>query len=126
VASQESIPTFLPRVAAQARFAAERMQKLDCVVTPRLLLGLNCFEPGQAQKIHAHAGADKFYLVLSGQAKVVVGETAHEVAAGDLVFAPAGLDHGVETAYERTVMLVGMTRQEGGEGKQGSKEKTGE
>jgi len=86
------------------------MQKLDCVTTGRLLLGLNCFEPGQAQKIHAHAGADKFYLVLSGKAKVTVGAETREVTAGDLVFAPAGVEHGVETALERTVMLIGMTR----------------
>ena len=109
--SQESpIAVFLPRLAERARFAAEKMQKADCVTTDRLLLGLNCFEPGQHQRIHEHAGADKFYLVLSGKAKVVVGSDARDVVAGDLVFAPAGVTHGVETAYERTVMLVGMTR----------------
>ncbi len=101
---------FQPQVASRARFAAEAMQKLDCAETPRLLLGLNCFEPGQAQRIHDHAGADKFYLVLSGKAKVVVGREARDVAAGDLVIAPAGEPHGVETAYERTVMLVGIAR----------------
>ena len=109
--SHESpIATFLPRIVERARFAAEKMQKLDCFETGRLLLGLNCFEPGQAQRVHAHQGADKFYLVLSGKAKVVVGEEARDVATGDLVFAPAGVPHGVETAYERTVMLVGITR----------------
>ena len=108
--SHESpIQTFLPRIEERARFAAQKMQKLDCVQTDRLLLGLNCFEPGQDQKVHAHQGADKFYLVLSGKAKVVVGEEARDVGAGDLVFAPAGVDHGVLTAYERTVMLVGIT-----------------
>jgi quercetin dioxygenase-like cupin family protein len=101
---------FQPQVASRARFAAEKMQKLDCADTPRLFLGLDCFEPGQEQRIHEHAGADKFYLVLSGRAKLVVGSEARDVAAGDLVVAPAGAPHGVETAYERTVMLVGMTR----------------
>jgi mannose-6-phosphate isomerase-like protein (cupin superfamily) len=111
VDSHESpIATFLPRIVDRARFAAPKMQKLDCVQTDRLLLGLNCFEPGQDQKVHAHEGADKFYLVLSGKAKVVVGESSRDVGAGDLVFAPAGVSHGVETAYERTVMLVGITR----------------
>ena len=86
------------------------MTKVDCVAGSRLLLGLNCFEPGQSQKVHAHGDADKFYLVLSGKAKVIVGGRAHDAAAGDLVFAPAGIEHGVETAYERTVMLVGITR----------------
>ena len=108
---QESrIVDFLPQVAARARFQAGKMQKVDCVETGRLLLGLNCFEPGQSQRIHRHAGADKFYLVLSGKAKIIVGGQSHDAAAGDLVFAPADLDHGVETAYERTVMLIGMTK----------------
>jgi quercetin dioxygenase-like cupin family protein len=101
---------FQPQVASRARFAPEKMQKLDCAETPRLLLGLNCFEPGQTQRVHAHAGADKFYLVLSGKAKLVIGGESRDVAAGDLVFAPADVPHGVETAYERTVMLVGITR----------------
>ena len=86
------------------------MQKLDCFLSDRLLLGLNCFEPGQEQKVHAHEGADKFYLVLSGRARIVVGDESRDVAAGDLVVAPAGISHGVATAHERTVMLVGITR----------------
>jgi quercetin dioxygenase-like cupin family protein len=102
--------SLVPAVASRAVFAPEKMQKLDCLATPRLLVGLNCFEPGQAQAVHAHAGADKFYLVLSGRATVTVGEDRHDVVAGDLVLAPAGVPHGVEAAHERTVMLVGMTR----------------
>lgn len=86
------------------------MQKLDCARSEHLLVGLNCFEPGQSQKIHAHEGADKFYLMLSGRARIVVGEEARDVSAGDLVFAAAGIVHGVETAFERTVMLVGITQ----------------
>jgi quercetin dioxygenase-like cupin family protein len=86
------------------------MQKVDAFETSRLLLGLNCFEPGQSQKVHKHPGADKFYLVLSGKAKIVVGDRSHDAAAGDLVLAPADVEHGVETAYERTVMLIGMTK----------------
>jgi mannose-6-phosphate isomerase-like protein (cupin superfamily) len=102
--------SFIPAVAARAVFAPDTMQKLDCFTTPRLLVGLNCLEPGQGQRVHAHAGADKFYLLLSGRASVVVGEETRDVEAGDLVCAPAGVPHGVATAYERTVMLVGITR----------------
>jgi len=111
VASQESpIELFLPRVAERAHFAADKMQKLDCAVLDGLLLGLNCFEPGQSQRLHAHAGADKFYLMLSGKAKITVRGETREVSTGDLVVAPAGVEHGVEAALERTVMLVGITR----------------
>ena len=111
MASHES-PTvsFHLDVASRAAFDAQAMRKLDVVATDRLLLGLNCFEPGQSQRVHAHEGADKFYLVLSGKASVVVGGETRELAAGDLAFAPAGVPHGVAAAHERTVMLVGITR----------------
>lgn len=110
MASQES-PTvnFHPDVASRAEFGAA-MTKRDIVATERLLVGINAFEPGQSQRVHAHASADKFYLVLSGKASIVVGDATHEARAGDLVFAPAGVPHGVATAHDRTVLLIGMTR----------------
>jgi hypothetical protein len=37
------------------------------------MIGLNCLDPGQAQKVHAHDGADKFYFVLEGHGKFTVG-----------------------------------------------------
>ena len=74
----------------------------------RLFVGLNCFEPGQAQKVHSHAGADKFYYVCSGRARLTVGDETREVGAGEIVWAPAGVPHGVEEALERTVLLVGI------------------
>lgn len=101
---------FVPAVAQRARFAPERMQKVDAALADHLLLGLNCLEPGQAQAVHAHTGADKFYLLLSGSATLVVGDEARACGAGDLVVAPAGVPHGIERAHERTVILVGITR----------------
>ncbi len=95
-------------VGAAARFAAERHTKVDCFRGAGLFAGLNCFEPGQAQRVHAHAGADKFYFVVSGKARMTVGDETREAVAGDLVLAPAGVPHGVAEALERTVMLVAM------------------
>lgn len=98
----------IQHVPARAAFDPVKMAKIDCFRSARLLLGLNCFEPGQAQRVHAHAGADKFYLVVSGKARFVVGESRYEAAAGDLILAPADVPHGVETAHQRTVVLVGI------------------
>lgn len=91
-----------------ARFSADKAAKADLFGGERLFVGLNCFEPGQAQKVHAHAGADKFYYVCSGRARLTVGDATQEVAAGAIVWAPAGVPHGVEEALERTVLLVGI------------------
>jgi quercetin dioxygenase-like cupin family protein len=95
-------------LAARARFSATKMTKIDCFRSARLLVGLNCFEPGQEQKVHAHPGADKFYFVVSGKARFVVGDTTLEAASGDLILAPEGVPHGVERALERTIVLVGI------------------
>ncbi|HET6836508.1 MAG TPA: cupin domain-containing protein [Gemmatimonadales bacterium] len=89
-------------------FSREKAAKVDVVPGQHLFVGLNCFEPGQTQSIHVHAGSDKFYLVLSGKARMVVGNEERDVASGTVVWAPADLPHGVKEALERTVMLVAM------------------
>jgi quercetin dioxygenase-like cupin family protein len=93
----------------RAAFRADQMTKIDCFRSERLLVGLNCFEPGQAQAVHAHADADKFYVVVSGKATFVVGEQSVTAGPGDLVLAPAGVPHGVRGAEIRTVVLMAMT-----------------
>ena len=95
-------------VERSAVFSGEKAAKADLWAGERLFVGLNCFEPGQSQKVHAHAGADKFYYVCSGRARLTVGDETREVAAGAIVWAPAGVPHGVEEALERTVLLVGI------------------
>ena len=62
----------------------------------RLLTGLNCLEPGQAQSIHDHPDQDKFYLVLEGRGYFTVGDEAQTCGVGELILAPAGVMHGVE------------------------------
>jgi mannose-6-phosphate isomerase-like protein (cupin superfamily) len=98
----------LQRPADLARFSADKMTKVDCFRSARLLVGLNCLEAGQAQSVHAHTGADKFYFVVSGKARFVVGDKTLDASAGDLVLAPEGVPHGVEQAWERTVVLVAI------------------
>ena len=93
---------------ALARFHAGKATKSDLVRGETLFLGLNCFEPGQSQPVHSHAGADKFYLVLSGSATMIVGGETRDAAAGTLVWAPADVPHGVAAAHQRTVMLIGI------------------
>lgn len=92
----------------RATFRADAMTKLDCFRSQRLLVGLNCFEPGQTQAVHTHVGADKFYVVLSGKATFIVGSDTVSAGAGDLIPAPAGVPHGVAHADERTIVLIAM------------------
>ena len=97
-------------VAEHASFAEGKFTKADLARGAHLFAGLNCFEPGQSQAVHAHDGADKFYLVLEGKARMRVGAEELDAGAGTLVWAPAGVPHGVVRALERSVMLVGMSK----------------
>jgi quercetin dioxygenase-like cupin family protein len=90
------------------RFSGAHATKADLFLGHHLFVGLNCFEPGQSQRVHVHGGTDKFYLVLSGKARMIVGEETREVGQGTVVWAPADLPHGVAEALEPTVMLVAM------------------
>jgi quercetin dioxygenase-like cupin family protein len=89
-------------------FSPDAASKADLFRGASLFLGLNCFEPGQTQRVHTHAGADKFYLVVSGRARMVVGGETREVGPGTVVWAPADVPHGVAEALDRTVLLVGI------------------
>ena len=95
-------------IDALTTFSGEKATKADLFLGRHLFVGLNCFEPGQSQKVHLHAGSDKFYLILSGKARMIVGTETREVGEGTVVWAPADLPHGVAEAIERTIMLVAI------------------
>lgn len=74
-----------------------------------LLLGVNCLEPGQEQAPHDHAGQDKFYYVIEGHGRFQVGDEESDAGPGELVWAPAGVVHGVRNdSPERLTLLVGI------------------
>src|SRR3954471_5825212 len=89
-------------------FSGAKATKADLFLGRHLFVGLNCFEPGQSQKTHVHGGSDKFYLLISGKARMTVGSDTRIVSEGTVVWASADLPHGVEEALERTVMLIAM------------------
>ena len=106
--TSEPVSSYFRVIADAAVFQPGKAAKADLFRGGRLFVGLNCFERGQAQPVHTHAGADKFYLVVSGKARMTVGRDARVVEAGTVVWAPADVPHGVEEALERTVMLVAI------------------
>lgn len=94
---------------AVARFAAEKMAKVNLFESPRLFCDLYCLEPGQAQKDHAHADNDKVYHVLSGACTVRIGDQRRRLTTGHTAVAPAGIVHGLDNDTDaRTTLLVVM------------------
>ncbi len=87
----------------------EKFYKTTLWQGEHVMVGLNCLEPGQVQKVHAHDGADKFYFVLAGRGSFVVGDEQQTAEAGTVVVAPAGVSHGVtNTGDERLSLLVAI------------------
>jgi quercetin dioxygenase-like cupin family protein len=106
--SDDSLGPFATRPASRATFSPHQGTKADLFRGDHLFLGLNSFEPGQTQPVHAHQGADKFYLIVSGKARMSVDGREWVASEGELIWAPADVLHGVVSALERTVMLVGI------------------
>ena len=90
-----------------AVFAPGKMGKATIFESPRLLVGLNAFEPGQQHALHAHAGQDKVYLVIEGEGMFLLEGRELAMAAGDLLVAPDGVAHGVRnTGGGRLLVLA--------------------
>ena len=83
--------------------------KTDLWQGEHVMVGLNCLEPGQAQPVHVHLGADKVYFVLSGKGHFSIGDEQTTVGEGMLVVAPDGVPHGVSNeGNERLSLLIAI------------------
>jgi quercetin dioxygenase-like cupin family protein len=88
---------------------AEKFYKTTLFQSERLLLGLNCLEPGQVQKPHDHVDQDKFYYVMEGNGRFQLGDEQRTASTGEVVWAPAGMVHGVvNEGNGRLTLLVGI------------------
>ena len=67
------------------------MGKATIFESPRVLVGLNAFEPGQEHALHAHAGQDKVYQVIEGDGLFLLDGRELAMKAGDLLVAPEGI-----------------------------------
>ncbi|MEW5985273.1 MAG: cupin domain-containing protein [Chloroflexota bacterium] len=99
----------IKRVADHVGSQRDKFYKSTLFRGEALLLGLNCLEPGQVQLAHEHADQDKFYYVVEGRGRFWLGQEQVTAAAGEVVWAPAGLRHGVENDGDgRLTLLVGI------------------
>jgi quercetin dioxygenase-like cupin family protein len=92
-----------------ARFERDKMGKATLFAGAGMMVGLNAFEAGQEHAAHAHAGTDKLYHVVEGRGEFTVGEAKRTLERGAVVFAPAGVPHGVRNVGAgRLIVLVVM------------------
>jgi mannose-6-phosphate isomerase-like protein (cupin superfamily) len=99
-------PTVI-KLAEHGEWRPDKMGKATLYESPRLLVGLNAFEPGQSHTLHAHKGMDKMYYVVSGRGAFLLEGRELPMQTGDLLVAPEGVPHGVRnTGPERLLVLA--------------------
>jgi quercetin dioxygenase-like cupin family protein len=96
------------RPADHARWAPEKMGKSTIYESPRLLVGLNAFEPGQSHALHAHAGMDKVYIVVEGEGLFILSDRQLPMKAGDLLVAPESVPHGVVNNSTSRLLVMAL------------------
>ena len=93
----------------RAKFAPNKMSKVDLAQGDYLFAGLNAFEPGQVHEPHAHCERDKLYVVLEGRGELTLDGETTAVEAGDLALAQADCVHALQNPGPgRLVVLVVM------------------
>ena len=93
-------------VLSAKRFVDEKMQKVNLFDTANCFCDLYCLKPGQSQKPHSHAGADKIYYVLEGEATIQVGNEEQVLGPGKIVLAPSEVVHGVRNASSQPLAVL--------------------
>ena len=87
----------------------EKFYKTTLWQGEHVMVGLNCLDSKQTQKVHAHEDADKFYFVLEGICHFTIGDSERDAGSGELVVAPAGVAHGVtNNGTQRLSLLVAI------------------
>ena len=99
-------PTVI-KPADQAEWRTDKMGKSTLFESPRLLVGLNAFEPGQSHALHAHSGMDKLYYIVEGEGVFLLEGSELPMRAGDALVAPEGVPHGIRnTSGARLLVLA--------------------
>src|SRR5688572_20369159 len=94
--------------ADHALWRQDKMGKSTLFESPRLLVGLNAFEPGQSHPLHAHAGMDKVYQVVEGNGLFLLAGREIPMRAGDLLVAPEGVPHGVSNPGPDRLLVLAI------------------
>lgn len=103
----------LATIDADRRTAGQRYREFLRV--PDLSAGLYVLEAGAADPQLPH-GEDELYHVVSGQARITVGDETRDVQVGSLVFVEARVPHRFHDITERLEILVVFGPAEGSRG----------
>ena len=73
-------------------FQRERML-LDLPEAETIAIGYVALQPGESTDIGLHEDEEEGYVVLTGKAKLMLGDTLHELEKGHVVYVPRNTPH---------------------------------
>jgi oxalate decarboxylase/phosphoglucose isomerase-like protein (cupin superfamily) len=83
------------------------MSTPDVTGGERFSAGVVKLEPGKGHDRHTHPESDEILYVIRGEGEQEVADETRDIAAGDMVFVPEGVEHGtVNTGWEPLLLLA--------------------
>ena len=95
--------------------AAVDRSYLEFLSVPDLSAGIYVLEEG-AEDLQAPHTEDELYVVMAGQARIMVGDDDRAIRPGSLIFVAAGVIHRFHDITERLVLVVAFGPAEGSRG----------
>jgi mannose-6-phosphate isomerase-like protein (cupin superfamily) len=95
-----------------ARRGASGRPYLEFLTVPDLSVGLYVLAAGQPDLQQPHT-EDEVYYVISGRAKITVGDEVRDVRAGSVVFVATAVPHRFHDIVEDLTLLVAFGPAEG-------------
>jgi oxalate decarboxylase/phosphoglucose isomerase-like protein (cupin superfamily) len=73
----------------------------------RFSAGVVQLEPGKGHELHTHPDSDEVLFVISGHGEQTVAGETREIAPGEMIFVPEGVEHGtINTGWETLQLLA--------------------
>jgi len=91
-----------------AEWRPDKMGNSTIFQSPRVLVGLNAFEPGQSHTLHSHSAMDKVYQVVEGDGVFLLEGRELPMTTGDLLVAPEGVPHGVRNTGRGRLLVLAI------------------
>jgi mannose-6-phosphate isomerase-like protein (cupin superfamily) len=96
------------RPEEHAVYSSEKMGKGTIFRSDKVMVGLNCFEPGQEHALHAHADMDKVYHVLEGTGLFLLPDREVAMEPGVMLVAPEGFPHGIRNTGDGRLLVLAI------------------
>lgn len=92
-------------LASSLQFDPARLRPTLLHNSPQMRVMLFGFQPGQEMSPHS-APSEICFHILEGEGTILIGKEEQAVAAGQVVFCPPGVPHGIKARQRMAVLAV--------------------